>query len=374
MTALGPVLSGTRILVTAQRRASDLGLALSRRGAEVEYAATLGVRENIDEDSLLARTRALIDDPVDVVVVTTAIGLRGWLETAEAAGLGDDLVESLRRSRLVARGPKARGALQAAGLRPDWVAESETSAEIGRFLETEGVDGERVAVQHHGAGDAELAAALEQAGASVTGLVVYRWGPPPDPRAVARSVEETASGRHDAVTFTSAPGAAAWLEAVETAGAGPAVHELAAAGRLLLAAVGPVTAEPLVAAGFTPLVPERGRLGALVRQLVLVLGSDELGVATTAGRLRVRATAATLDHAVVPVSPSGLSVLRLLSSEPGAVFTRQDLLAVLPGDSTDPHTAEVAVARLRDAMGECPVRTVVKRGYRLDALSEQAMS
>ena len=46
----------------------------------------------------------------------------------------------LDRVRLVARGPKARGALQAAGLRADWVAESETSAEIADFLLTEGVE------------------------------------------------------------------------------------------------------------------------------------------------------------------------------------------------------------------------------------------
>lgn len=373
MTSLGLVLSGTRILVTAQRRAADQALALSRRGAEVDVAATLGVRDNIDEDTLLAQSRALVERPADVVVITTGIGLRGWLETAEAAGLGEVLVEALDASRLVARGPKARGALQAAGLHPDWVAESETSAEIGEFLEAEGVDGAHVAVQHHGAGDAELVARLEKAGARVTGLVVYRWGAPPDPAAVARSVEETAAGRYDAVTFTSAPGALAWLDAVRAAGAMEAVHGLEDAGRLLLAGVGPVTAEPLRTAGFSPLVPDRGRLGALVRAIVLALGSEDVGVDTASGRLRVRATVATLDHEVVPVSPSGLSVLRLLASDPGAVFSREDLLTVLPGDSTDPHAAEVAIARLREAMGDCPVRTVVKRGYRLDVVDPEEL-
>ena len=38
---------------------------------------------------------------------------------------------------------------------------------------------------------------------------------------------------------------------------------------------------------------------------------------------------------------------------------------MLPGDSADPHTAEVAVARLREALGRSHplVRTVIKRGY-----------
>jgi uroporphyrinogen-III synthase len=41
---------------------------------------------------------------------------------------------------------------------------------------------------------------------------------------------------------------------------------------------------------------------------------------------------------------------------------------VLPGESTDPHTAEVALARLREALQAGAgdrrlVRTVIKRGY-----------
>lgn len=366
MTSLGMVLTGTRILVTAQRRASDLALALARRGAEVDVAATLGVQAHIDEDTLLTHTRELIARPADVVVITTGIGFRGWLETAEAAGMGDELLESLSTSRLVARGPKARGALQAAGLRPDWVAESETSSEIGEFLVAEGVAGERVAVQHHGAGDDGLESTLTAAGADVRALVIYRWGPPPDPDAVARAVADAAAGAYDAVLFTSAPGAAAWLDAVHAADAWKAVSALADSGRLLIAAVGPVTAEPLRIAGLDPLIPDRGRLGALVRSVVLHLGDDDLGIATTAGALRVHATSATLDHERIALSPTALSVLRLLASEPGVVFSREAVLTALPGDSTDTHAAEVAVARLREAMGpRCPIRTVVKRGYQL---------
>ena len=46
---------------------------------------------------------------------------------------------------------------------------------------------------------------------------------------------------------------------------------------------------------------------------------------------------------------------------------RQQLLAALPGGSSDPHAAEVAVGRLRDGLGPSRdlVRTVVKRGYSL---------
>lgn len=365
VNVLRPVLAGTAVLVTAQRRAEELAGALQRRGAEVTTASSLGVESHIDEAGLLAETRRLLADPPDVLVVTTGIGFRGWLDTAEASGVGHDLVEALGQTRIVARGPKARGALQAAGLTPDWVAESETSAEIVTLLLTEGVSGLHVAVQHHGAGDDGIESALQDAGAITTTLVVYRWGPPPDPEAVERSVHIATCGGFDAVVFTSAPGASAWFEVVERQDGLDPLHHLVAARRLTLAAVGPVTADPLVTRGFRPLVPERSRLGALVRELIVHLGEDAAAIEVPDGQLRLHATTATLDHTILPVSPSGLAVLRLLAEKPGSVCTREQLLDVLPGDSRDPHTAEMTVARLRDAVGRSTIRTVVKRGYRL---------
>ncbi len=371
MTGVAPVLAGCRVLVTAQRRSDELAGALIRRGAEVVCAPTLGVVPHIDEQALLAHTRDILATPVDTLVVTTAIGFRGWLDTAETAGLAEELLEVLSGVRLVARGPKARGALQAAGLRADWVAESETSAEIADFLLTEGVAGQRIAVQHHGAGDDGLDDRLTGGGAEVTNLEVYRWGPPPDPAAVEDSVQQLAAGAFDAVVFTSAPAASAWLRELVRLDASDTVRALVDAGRLLVAAVGPVTAEPLVIAGMQPVVPDRARMGALVRRVIMDLGDESAGVRTCEGVLRLRAAAATLDHVVLPVSRSGLAVLRCLARSPGHVVTRDALLEVLPGDSDDPHTAEVAVARLREAVGSRRlVRTVIKRGYVLEVAAD----
>ena len=92
-----------------------------------------------------------------------------------------------------------------------------------------------------------------------------------------------------------------------------------------------------------------------------------MALATVAGTLQIRSRVAVLDGEVLPLSPSSLEVLRLLAARRGEVVTRDDVLDVLPGDSRDPHAAEVAVARLREATGRRDlVKTVVKRGYRLE--------
>ncbi len=366
--ALGQVMAGCTVLVTADRRSGELAAALERRGAAIRHAPALSMIPHVDDDALVTATAGLVADAPDVVVATTGVGFRAWIEAADAHGLADDLLRVLGEARIVARGPKARGAVQAAGLAADWVAESETSAEVAEVLLSEGVSGLHVAIQHHGAGADGLDEVFAKAGARVSPLVVYRWGPAPDPQAVQASVRAAAAGEIDAVVFTSAPGAEAWMEAVEAAGVRDEVVSRFTTGELVAASVGSVTSRPLVARGIAPLEPERGRLGALVRALVGHYEHIEsVALSTVAGSLVIRARVAVLDGQVLPLSPTGVEVLRLLASAGGDVVSRDQVLEVLPGDSRDGHAVEVAVARLREAAGRRDlVKTVVKRGYRLE--------
>ncbi|MBA8847125.1 uroporphyrinogen-III synthase [Microcella alkalica] len=361
-------LAGCRILITADRRSTELAVALGRHGAQVSTAAAISVVPVLDDDELIAATRRVIAEPPDAIVVTTGIGFRGWVEAADAHGLADDLVGALRSGRIVARGPKARGAIQQAGLVPDWVSESETSAELGAYLLDEGVEGLRIVVQHHGSGSDGLDEAFVAAGARVDPIVVYRWGPPKDPGALRDSVRECAAGRLDGVVFTSAPGAQAWLDAATRAGVDQDVRAAFVDGPTLAAAVGPVTAMPLLALGVDPLVPDRGRLGSLVRAVVTHYAVKRAtAIRTVAGPLQVRATAALLDDRDLELTPTVLAILRALARANGDVVVRDELLTSLPGDSRDPHAVEVAIARLRQAARDPRVvRTVVKRGYRLE--------
>lgn len=361
-------LSGCTVVLTAQRRATELAAALERRGAQVIHAPTLSVVPHVDDPQLIARTRDLLENPPDTVVITTGIGFRGWIEAADAADLQGPLTDLLHRARIVARGPKALGALQAQGLTPEWVAESETSAEIHDMLLSEGVAGRRIAVQHHGSGSDGLDEAFTLAGADVAPLVVYRWGPAPDPAGVGEAIHRIADQGCDAAVFTSAPGTRAFLDAARGEGVlDGVVAAFSDPQGVIAAAVGTVTSKPLEDLGVDVLVPDRFRLGALVRALVRDLDERRgVRVSTPHGPLRVLRGAAVLDGEVLDLSPTSLAVLRALATADGAVLTRADLLEALPGKSTDLHTAEVAIARLRQSLeADALVATVFKRGYRL---------
>lgn len=366
MSEAGAVLAGCVMIITADRRKREFASALERRGARVMHAPALSTIPHLDDEQLIADTRKVIALEPDVVVATTGIGFRGWVEAADAAGLAESLLEVLRGARLIARGPKARGAIQAAGLTADWVAESETAAELCDYLLAEGVEGLSIAVQHHGSGADGLDEAFAEAGATVQSLVIYGWGPPADPVAHHEGVLAAAQGRADAVLFTSAPGVEAWLAHVRDTGVMEDIARRVESGSLVLATVGPVTAAPLNDAGLATLYPDRWRLGALVRELVKHYGDPAHAIPTPDGPLVIRATAATLNGEELALTPTGLEILSALASAKGSVLTRDELSQYLPGSHTGPHAVEAAINRLRDNAGSrALVRTVVKCGYAL---------
>ncbi len=57
----------------------------------------------------------------------------------------------------------------------------------------------------------------------------------------------------------------------------------------------------------------------------------------------------------------------VLARRPGAVVTKGQLLAEVWRGGADGHAVEVTVGRLRRRLGSAvPIRTVPRRGYRLD--------
>jgi uroporphyrinogen-III synthase len=365
-------LQGFTVAVTAARRHEELEALLERRGARVVSAPAIRILPLADDTELLRATRECLAAPVQVAVATTGIGFRGWVEAAEGWGLAEPLLNTLGGAEVLCRGPKARGAVRAAGLVDAWSPASESSSEVLEHLLARDLAGVRVAVQLHGEPLPDFVDALRCAGAHVVEVPVYRWTLPDDVTPLRRLVELTCDRAVDAVTFTSAPAVASLLSVADDMGLREQL--LAALGDTVLPfCVGPVTASPLERLGLRTVQPERSRIGALVREVVDVLPRRRSRVLPVAGhRLELRGHALVLDGDVVALPPGPLAVLRCLADAPGQVRSRQELLGRL-GGGTDEHAVEMAVTRLRTALGDSRlVQTIVKRGYRLAFEPERA--
>lgn len=368
-TAAGP-LTGFTVGVTAARRREELVALLVRRGARVIEAPALSLVPLGDDTALRRATERCLSAPLDYVVATTGVGWRGWMSAAEGWGTSDALVRLCRGAMVVSRGPKATGAVRASGLEEAYSPATEASQELLCWLLARDLRGRRVAVQEHGAPLESFAAALRERGAEVIEAPVYRWGPPGDPEPVRRLVEATVRAEVHALTFTSAPAVVALLEAAATAGLR---ERLLGALREEVPAfcVGPLCAQPLLAAEVPVHCPERGRLGALVRTLDRVLprrGRWELRPAPEP--LVLQGNALLCAGGPVWLPPQQAAVLRVLAERRGRVLSRAELLGrAWPDGRADGHAVEVSIARLRKALGPHAglIRTVPKRGYCLSA-------
>lgn len=356
-------LDGFRIGVTSDRRSEDLIAAFERRGAEVLHAPAIRIAA-VDDDAELTRdTAAIIAARPDLFLATTSYGVRRWFEVADAAGLGAELTEVLTRARILVRGPKARGAIRAAGLEDSGMSIDETTASLVDQVLQEGVAGLTVAVQLHGSPDVEQLDRLRDAGARVLSAAPYRWSLPEDSTRVLRLVDAICSGSVDAVTFTSAPAVDALLATADQAGKLGAVLD-AFATDVVAAAVGPVTAAPLEAAGIRSIAPQRFRMGALIRLVCEHLETTAIRrIETARGPVKLRGRLAVVNGHSATLSPTGLALFRLLIADPGRVVARSELATALPDDPDD-HAVDMAISRLRRSLPVPDlIATVIKRGY-----------
>jgi uroporphyrinogen-III synthase len=356
---LGP-LAGYTIGVTADRRSDEQMKLLSGRGAECVHGPVIKTHPLGSEDELRLATQAVIDRRPATVVLTTGLGVRGWLEAADAIQLGDALRGVLGEVELLARGPKATGALVTIGLDVAWTAPRARYDDIVDLLSERGTDGVLLAVQLDGAGAEELCDRIEALGATVIRVPVYRWSLPEDTAAAERLIRAVVERRVDAVTFTAKPAVENFLE---IAGFMGVLDELVDA---LSSDVETFCVGPVCAMGFEEypaietFVPDRHRLGGMVQQIAACFGHRGHDVIDRAAD----------EPQIAHLSDRERVLLAALTERPGVVHSKRDLLRqVWQGAESDEHLVEVTVARLRQRLGPAAVgiETVVRRGYRVSA-------
>jgi uroporphyrinogen-III synthase len=358
-------LEGFRIGVTSHRRSKDLIEALERRGAEVLHAPALKIAPVQEDMRLIDDTRAIIAAKPDLCIATTAYGMRRWCEAADSFGIGDELLETLAACRMFVRGPKARGAVRAAGLADVGISSDETTATLVDMLLKEGVRGKTVAIQLHGYTDVRQLERLRMSGATVLTVTPYRWVKPDGEDKLPRLIEAACSGNLDVLTFTSAPAVdAMWSTAHEMGLYKQLVDSLKTT--VTTAVVGPITAQPLIDAGLSPLIPERFRMGALIRLVCEHLALNHVRrLETRSGNVELRGRSLRIDGELVDLAPAPLLLLRALLGAEGAVLSRESLSELLELRGSV-HALDMTVSRLRSSLPDGRmVETVVKRGYRI---------
>jgi uroporphyrinogen-III synthase len=137
--------------------------------------------------------------------------------------------------------------------------------------------GRTVAVQHYGETNLELRGALEERGAAVRDLHLYRWALPEDEGPVVELVDALARGEVACVAVTSQAQVANLFAIAQSHGRDGELRRVLA-GPVLVAAVGPVCARALeaegVRAGVVAAPPKMGPLVLAIAEALAPVTSD----------------------------------------------------------------------------------------------------
>ena len=258
-----------RLVSLESRRASDLARLLGRAGFEVFVAPSMQEVPLADQRDALAFATRVVAPDYDLLILTTGVGFRMLLDVATARYSAGEVVAGLSARPIACRGPKPAAVLKELGLRPAVVApEPNTYRELLVALDQwSSLRGMRVVVQEYGQPNPAFDEGLAARGAIVEKVPIYAWALPDDLAPLHDAVQRLCGGGADGVVFTSQQ---QLQHLLDVAGRDQLADKLVEALRLrlLVASIGPVTSEALLAQGIVPdIEPAYGKMGHLAKAL-----------------------------------------------------------------------------------------------------------
>lgn len=263
-----PSFQHLRVLAFESRRRVEIASLITTYGGIPISAPAMREVPLETNDEGAASVMAVVRGACDIFVALTGVGLRAAIDLAESRIGRAAFIEALGRVRVVARGPKPLAVLRELAIVPWVLAPSpNTWREVLAAIDAHGVDavrGQRVIVQEYGTLPGPLLMGLEERGAHVARLPVYRYALPDDLQPLHAGLDALCAGEIDVVLFTTAAQIDHLLLVAERQGRTDAVRR--ALSQSVVASVGPTTSDELREQGIAvDLEASLPKMGVLVR-------------------------------------------------------------------------------------------------------------
>ena len=261
-------LQGLKVVSFESRRAKEMAELIRRYGGEPIVAPSM-------REVPLSENRAAIEflpdveaGKFDMLILMTGVGTRTLNQALLTQYTQEQIIAALRETRLVARGPKPVAALKELGLEPAIaVPEPNTWREVLAAVDADTtIHGKQIAVQEYGIPNAELVAGLEQRGATVTTIAVYRWALPEDLAPLRAAIETLVRGDAQVALFTNG----AQVEHLFRVAIEQELEDKLriACKALVIGSVGPICTQVLQEFGLKPdIEPQHPKMGFLIAEV-----------------------------------------------------------------------------------------------------------
>jgi uroporphyrinogen-III synthase len=261
-------LQGLKVVSFESRRASEMAELIRRYDGEPIVAPSMReipLSENPAAFELLQQLEA---GKFDVLILMTGVGTRTLNQALLTRYPQERILSALRKTQLVTRGPKPIAALKELGLVPAvTVPEPNTWREVlAALAAATTIRGKQIAVQEYGIPNPQLVAGLEQRGAAVTTISIYRWALPEDLAPLRDAIQSILRGDADVALFTNG----AQVEHLfRVAAEDHAEDKLRlACNTIAIGSIGPVCTEALEHFGLRPdIEPPHPKMGSLIAEV-----------------------------------------------------------------------------------------------------------
>ncbi len=260
--------NGMTVAAFESRMATEITRMIERCGGRPLVAPVL--REVPLEDNRRAQEFGvrLMVGRVDVLILLTGVGVTALFDLLKARCSWPSIVAALEGTVIVARGPKPVAALKRLGLQATLtVPEPNTWVDLISVLDQHRpVTGLRVAVQEYGVSNPDLVKALEQRGAEVFPVPIYKWALPEDLGLIRLALDQIIAGRVQVILITNAAQVDHVMRVLEQDGKMEQFRT--AIEKLVVASIGPTASERLRHFDWpVDVEPSHPKMGILVKEV-----------------------------------------------------------------------------------------------------------
>ena len=261
-------LYGLKVVSFESRRAKEMAELIRRYGGEPIIAPSMREVPLGENRVALDLLPQLESGMFDLLILMTGVGTRTLNQVLLTRYPQERILAALEKIQLVARGPKPIAALKELGLTPAInVPEPNTWRELLRTLDAAtSLRGKQIAVQEYGIPNAALVSGLEQRGAAVKTIAIYRWALPDDVKPLRSAVQGILNGEADIALFTNGAQVDHLFRVAAEEKIGPSLR--GALKKMAVGSVGPVCTEVLERFGLKPdIEPTHPKMGSLIAEI-----------------------------------------------------------------------------------------------------------
>jgi uroporphyrinogen-III synthase len=267
---------GLRVLSFESRMSVDMARLIQRHaGQPLVVPALREIPIPLQDNAAVFRFGVkLILHQLDILILMTGVGTKALLDVLQTRYPFAEIVEALKKTILVTRGPKPLAVLKTIGVEANiTVPEPNTWQDVIATLDYyRPVQGLKIAIQEYGISKPEMIEDLKKRGAEVFSVPVYRWALPEDTGPLKAAITEVMDGHIDVLLITNAAQIDHVMQLLEQEGKTELFRE--ACKTVVLASIGPTASEGLKHHELpVDFEPSHAKMGILVKETASVAAS-----------------------------------------------------------------------------------------------------